>query len=69
MSQLNGKMEFTFQASDYEPKIVMTLSPESALPQVLEAFEQFLLAAGYVFDGQVDIVDQDVYSDPNAGQN
>lgn len=71
MNQPKGKLEFTYQFDEYEPRVMMTLSPGTPLPQVLEAFETFLLASGYAFDGMVDIVDKDGYIpvDPNAEQN
>lgn len=72
MKEANGKMEFTYQFSDHDPKVTMTLSPGMDLGDVIEAFETFLLAAGYVFNGQLEIngnyADSDLV-DPNAEQN
>lgn len=70
MDKPTGKMEFFYQYDEYTGSVTMTLSPGTPLPQVLEAFEKFLLASGYVFDGIVDIVDEvSVPQDPNAEQN
>ncbi len=49
-------MKFEYQFDTHTPKITMELSNESVLPDVLEAFEMFLIASGYVFDGKLDIV-------------
>ena len=49
-------MKFTYQFDHHTPSITVELSNESALPDVLEAFEMFLIAAGFCFDGKVDIV-------------
>lgn len=71
MNQQTGKIEFTYQFSEFDPKVTMTLAPGTSLPQVLEAFEMFLLASGYSFKGVVDIVepyDADLV-DPNAERN
>ena len=67
MNQPNGKIEFIHQYSDGDPKVIMTLSPETPLPQLLEAFEMFLRASGYSFNGIVDIVETEY--DPKAEQN
>lgn len=53
---MNGKMVFTYQFSDVDPKITVELSPDSDLDRVLEAFEQFLLGAGFSFEGQLDFI-------------
>lgn len=64
------KIEFVYQVEG-APKVTLTLSAESTLGQVLEAFEMFLLASGYSFKGQVDIVDftNDELYDPKAEEN
>ena len=56
-------IKFEYQFDDASPKIEMTLDPASALPQVLQSFEAFLKASGYVFDGIVDIVSDDIDRD------
>lgn len=70
MSLTNGKIEFSYIMAD-GASVRMTISDETPLPQVLEAFEMFLRASGYAVDGIVDIVqyaDQDMV-DPNAEAN
>lgn len=70
MSLTNGKIEFSYTMSD-GASVKMTISDETPLAQVLEAFEMFLRASGYAVDGIVDIVqyaDQDLI-DPNAEAN
>ncbi len=62
----NGKLEFFYQFTDKDPKTIMTLSPESDLDAVLTAFEGFLKAAGYSFDGVLDFVDNE---GPKEGNN
>lgn len=39
------------------PEVIFRLSDETSLPDAIEAFENFLKAVGYHFDGQLDIVD------------
>jgi len=39
--------------------IEMCIAEESSLPDILEAFEGFLKASGYHFDGYIDIVQDD----------
>lgn len=39
------------------PKVVFELPTETDLPSMLKAFEDFLRAAGYNFDGELDFVD------------
>lgn len=55
MNEFDGKFEFFYQYSKSDPKIVMTLHPESTLDEVIGAFETFLRSAGYSFDGQLEI--------------
>ena len=68
MQEFEGKMEFTYQFDKNEPRVVVTLSPQSSLDEVLLAFDNFLRGAGYVFVGQIDIVD-DVPQDSEAELN
>lgn len=58
-------IQFTYQFEEHEPKIEVTLSAESDLSSVLEAFENFLRGAGYQFSGQLDIVE----SEPDVTEN
>jgi hypothetical protein len=50
-------MKFIYQFEELSPKIEVTLDLDRTLPEVLEAFENFLLACGYKFDGVLDIVE------------
>ncbi len=59
MEKLNGKIEFYYKFDDGHPEIVMTLSPEADLSQLLETFEGFLRAAGYSFEGIINITNED----------
>lgn len=72
MLENNGKMEFIYETGD-GGSVKLTISSHAALADVLEAFEKFLLASGYCFNGMVDIVDADretgEYLDPNAEKN
>lgn len=40
------------------PQIVFTIHSEASLDNMLEAFESFLRASGYVFNGRVVIEDE-----------
>ncbi len=59
MERLNGKLEFYYKFDTHQPEITVTLSPDSDLSQVFEAFEGFLRAAGYQIDGVIDVVNPD----------
>lgn len=48
-------MKFIYQYDDNSKKVEVILPRDSALPEVLEAFEAFLKASGYYFEGQLDI--------------
>lgn len=52
-------MRFEYQWDENSYKVVMELPNSSTLPEAVEAFDRFLKAAGYVFDGTVDIVDSE----------
>lgn len=52
-------MKFTYQFDQDAVKIEVSLPPEAVLPEVLEAFEKFLVASGYVFDGTLDFVQEE----------
>lgn len=52
-----GYIEFFYQYSDKHPAISIKLPPDSDLTQLFESFEGFLRAAGYQFEGRIDIVD------------
>lgn len=44
------------------PKVTFILSDEAMLPEVVSAFESFLKAAGYNFDGHLDLVKDHINS-------
>ncbi len=69
--QDDGLMEFFYQFDSKHPAVSMKLSPESSLPEVFEAFEAFLRGAGYVINGEIDLVDRVNYGpqDENAEMN
>jgi len=77
MDTVNGKMEFFYQFRDGDGSVKITLPADATLEEALEGFETFLLAAGYSFEGQVEIngnIDPDAktdydLSDPNAERN
>jgi hypothetical protein len=48
-----------------ESKVEITLDTESTLTEVIEKFENFLKACGYVFDGHLDIVQEEEYCTDN----
>ena len=52
-------MKFECQHDEHDPKVVMELSAQSTLPDVVSQFELFLKACGYVFDGQLDFVEDE----------
>lgn len=51
-------MKFEYQFDENSPKVTVELSAESCLPDVIEQFEHFLLAAGYSFEGTLDFVEE-----------
>lgn len=60
---MEGNMKFIYQFDENSPKVEITLSPESTITDALEGFEAFLRAAGYCFDGVVDIVNENEESE------
>jgi hypothetical protein len=56
-------MKFTHSHTDYDNRVLETISIEisehSTLTEALDAFERFLKAVGYVFDGNINIVNED----------
>lgn len=49
-------MKLIYQYDENSPKIKVTLSSDASLSDVLETFQSFLVASGYVIDGTIDIV-------------
>lgn len=50
-------IEYQYPNGDMQQRTSVEIPQDSSLMTVVEAFEQFLKGAGYVFDGYVDIVD------------
>lgn len=70
MEDNTGMMEFYYQFDAQHPALSIRLAPDSQLSTVLESFEAFLRAAGYNFNGQVDIVTiEAIPQDPSADLN
>ena len=59
--KMPGRIYFEYQFNKTAAKASLELSPEATLEEIIEAFERFLKAAGYVFNGQL-IID---YKEPN----
>ncbi len=68
-NEMDGYMEFSYQFSRKDPAVFMRLAPDSDLSQVFEAFERFLRGAGYHFNGQIDIVSDDLIVNNDAELN
>lgn len=49
--------DYAYDNSNNE-EIIMRIEPESSLNDVLNAFERFLKACGYYFDGRLEIVNE-----------
>lgn len=49
-------IRFEYQFDQHTPKIIVETTAEATLTDLLGAFESFLIAAGYNFEGNVDIV-------------
>jgi len=52
-------MKFEHQYGPTQPLIVMEVHEDASLPEVLMAFESFLKACTYNFDGQLEIVNEE----------
>jgi hypothetical protein len=57
--QDQGHFYFEYWHGPGTAKVSMELSPDSDLDEVCQAFEQFLLGAGYSFTGRVEIVNEE----------
>lgn len=51
------KLTFEYKSIDPAYTATVTLGSGTTLNDIIPAFEQFLLAAGYDFDGHLDIVE------------
>lgn len=56
MYENDGKIEFIYDQGD-GGSVRLSISADAPLNDVLEAFEKFLQAAGYSFNGMVDIIE------------
>jgi len=50
-------MKFSYQYDEGRPKVEMEINNDSTLPDVIQSFEDFLLACGYRFEGHLDLVE------------
>lgn len=48
---------FESQYEDNAPKVTVEVHSDSTLPDVISAFESFLKATGFAFDGRLEIVE------------
>ena len=64
------KFEWENPYFDQEPrKIVIEVGQDASLTEMLEAFQSYLKAVGYGFDGNLDIVPEDSFDDTHRGYN
>ena len=68
ISQYNQDLTHT-STSLLNPLVEITISSDSTLEEVLQAFEYFLKATGYSFNGTVDIVDETSCEDVKVEEN
>lgn len=52
---------FEYQYDANSPKVRIDLHSDASLPDVIEQFERFLLAAGYSFEGNLDFVEEETH--------
>ena len=52
-------VEFKSQYSQGSTILTMQVSSDSTLPEIIEDFERFLRATGYIFAGHLDIVEDE----------
>lgn len=64
------KFEWENPYFDQEPRrVVIEVGQDASLTEVLEAFESYLKAVGYSFDGNIDIVPEYSFDDTDSGYN
>lgn len=51
--------KFKLTRKDSESKITVKASEHANIPELLEAFEDYMKACGYTFDGRLEIVKDD----------
>lgn len=62
-----GYIQFVYK-QDFT--VTMTISPHSGLADAFQAFEQFLRGAGYVFEGEIGLIEyESIPQDPTAEAN
>ena len=49
-------IKFTSQYQDNTPLVEVTINSDSTVGEVLEAFQGFLTASGYVINGVIDVI-------------
>lgn len=52
-------MKFIYQDDKHSPRVEVTIKGDTHLGEVLSTFEGFLRAATFVFDGTIDIVEEE----------
>ncbi len=52
-------IKFTSQYENNAPLVEVTLHSDSSLGEVLQAFQGFLEASGYSFDGIIDVINDE----------
>ena len=51
------RLQFEPHPDDFSPSVTMEFSGQASLDQMLSSFDAFLKANGYVYDGEVQIVE------------
>ena len=52
------RLQFEPHPDDFSPSVTMEFSGQASLDQMLSFFDAFLKANGYVYDGEVTILDE-----------
>ncbi len=53
------RLQFEPHPDDVSPSVTMEFSGQASLDQMLSSFDAFLKANGYVYDGEVTILDEE----------
>jgi hypothetical protein len=53
------RLQFEPHLDDFSPSVTMEITGQSSLDQMLSFFDCFLKANGYVYDGEVTILDEE----------
>jgi len=59
-------LRFEYQFDENYPKVLVEMSSESNLSDIVQQFEGFLKAAGYSFAGHLDFIDDEEDINVNA---